>query len=134
MINDTQWMVSIKEFGITDALSWPVHPDYSDYLPEDSTVLMEKPGLDIENGFNDLCSMATSLSQVFAFEDPYSEIYNTYGLKESEEEVIFMKTLKNPLFWILAMKNPLFWILPILLWILPVLFWRSLVQPESING
>jgi len=82
-------MVSIKEFGITDALSWPVHPDDSDYLLENSTVLMEKPGLDIENGFSDLYNMATSLSQVFAFEDPYSEVFTTYDLKESEEKVIF---------------------------------------------
>ena len=50
---------------------------------------MEKPGLDIENGFNNLCSLATSLSQVFAFEESHSEVYATYGLKENEEEVIF---------------------------------------------
>ena len=80
--------VSVKEFGIIYALQWPVPSDNSDCLPEDSAILMEK-SLDIEKGFNDLCSLATSLSQVFAFEESYSKVYDTYGLKENEEEVIF---------------------------------------------
>ncbi len=95
MIDATQWMVSIKDFGITDALSWPVHPDDFDCLHEDSIVLMEKPGLDIEEGFTDLCSMATSLTQVFAFEYPYSEVYNTYDLMGDEEEVIFCEKCED---------------------------------------
>jgi len=56
----------------------------------------EKPGLDIENGFNDLCSLATSLSQVFIFEDPYGQVYITYGLKGSDEEVIFYEECVEP--------------------------------------
>jgi len=57
---------------------------------------MENPGLDIEKNFNDLCSLATSLSQVFAFAESHSEVYATYGLKRSEEEVIFCEEYIEP--------------------------------------
>jgi len=72
----SQWLLSLVESGIIDALQWQVLPDNSDCLPEDSAILIEKT-LDIE-------SLATS-----AFEESQSEAYATYSLKGSQEEVIF---------------------------------------------
>jgi len=57
-----QWLLSLQESGIIDDLQWPVPPDNSDCLLENSTVLMEKPGLDIEKGFDGLYSTPTPMT------------------------------------------------------------------------
>ena len=67
MDDPPQWLLPLDKSGMTESLQWPVVLDTFDCLSEDPTVLMEKPGLDIEKSFNDLCNMATSLSQVFTF-------------------------------------------------------------------
>jgi len=90
------WLLSLKELNMIDAPQWPVPPDNSDYLMGSFVVPIEQPDLDVNKGFNDMCSLATSLSQVFTFEDPYSEIYTTYGLMESWEEIIFYEEYEEP--------------------------------------
>ena len=81
---------------MTDVPQWSVSPDNSDCLLKDSVAFIEKLGLDMNKGFNDLCSLATSLSQVFSFEESHSEVYITYDLKGSEEEVIFYEECVEP--------------------------------------
>jgi len=73
---------------------------------------MEKLGLETNKGFNDLWSLATSLSQELSSEECHSEVYVTYGLKGSEEEVIFYEECVEPSLSLVLGS--------------PVLFWRSL--------
>jgi len=63
--------------------------DNSYCLLEDSNIPLEKPGLDVKKGFDNLSSLATLLSKLFTVGEAHSEVYGTYGLKESEEEIIF---------------------------------------------
>ncbi len=63
--------------------------DNSYLLPEDSAVPLEKPGLDVKKGFNNLSSLATSLSKLFLAGEAHCEVYDTDGLKGSKEEVLF---------------------------------------------
>jgi len=68
-----------------------VLPDNSNCLLEDSAVPPKKPGLNGEKGFDDLSSLATSLSELFLAGEAHCEVYDTYGLKGSKEEVLFYK-------------------------------------------
>jgi len=84
--------------------NFPVPLDNSHCLSEDSAVPLEKPDLDVEKGFDNLSSLATSLSKLLIVREAHSEAYNTYGLKGSEEEVVFYKECIEPspvLFWAL---------------------------------
>jgi len=58
-------------------------PDNSPYLPENSYCLSEEPGLIVEKCFEDLSTLALSLSDIIG------EAHYDYGLKGSEEEIIF---------------------------------------------
>ncbi len=60
-------------------------------LLENSYCLMEKPGLIVKKGFKDLSSLATTLSKLYLVGENHSQAYDDYGLKGSEEEIIFYK-------------------------------------------
>jgi len=74
-----------------------VPPDNSYCLPEDSSTPLEKPCPDVEKGFIDLSSLALTLSEFYIIGEAHSEVYHTYGLKGSNEEIAFYKEYIEPI-------------------------------------
>ncbi len=50
---------------------------------------MEKQGLIVKKWFKDLSNLARTLSQLVLIREPHLEVLEIYGLKGSEEEIIF---------------------------------------------
>ena len=72
-------------------------PDNSYCLLENSVVPTGKLGPYVKNGFHDLCELAISLSKLFLVREAHSKTYDTYGLKGSNEEIVFYEECIEPI-------------------------------------
>jgi len=71
-------------------------PDNSYCLPENSVVPTGKLGPYVEKGFEDLDNLALALSELYSIGEAYNKSYVTYGLKGSNEEVVFYEECIEP--------------------------------------
>ncbi len=52
---------------------------------------MEEQGLIVKKRFEDISNLARSLTSLVSIREPHVEVLEIYGLKGSEEEIIFTK-------------------------------------------